>query len=295
MAMKKKMLITGAAGFLGYHLVFLLNEYFEIAGTFHKKYASAVPTEFFKTDINDYRNFKNCIGRFKPDYIVHSAASADVDWCERNSTEAMKINADGTRNVAEACAKFDIRMIHISTDMVFDGKKGDYIETDTVNPINVYGKSKLTAEETVKFFSNGSVIFRVALLYGPSSPNKKGYIFSTMEKIRNGEKVKFFTDQIRTPLFTADVAQAINLCIKKDIPGGIYHLSGKDKITRYEFGMLMQKVYGFDKELIIPSVMRDIPTMAPRPKDVSLLHKKAENVFGFYPTPIEEALKSILI
>jgi dTDP-4-dehydrorhamnose reductase len=115
-----------------------------------------------------------------------------------------------------------------------------------------------------------------------------------MTNIRAGKQVRFFSDQIRTPLFTADAARAIELAYDKEIPGGIYHLSGNEKLTRLEIGRMMKEVYGFDENLILPSTMKDAPSMAPRPKDVSLLHDKASLAFGFEPTPLKDVLNSIL-
>ena len=292
--MKTRVLITGAAGFLGYHLVFLLNGDFEVAGTFHNHLASAVPVQFFKIDLAQPVTVEDCIERFKPGYVVHCAASADVDWCEKNPDEAMAINRDGSVVIAEICARHGIRIIHISTDLVFDGEKGDYIESDLPNPINVYGKSKLAAEETVSNISSDNIIFRVALLYGPDSPHKKGYVKDTMDKIRRGERVRFFADQIRTPLYTADAAQAIESAINTNTPGGIYHIGGAEKLSRLQFGLKMQEIYGFEKELILPSIMADVPSMVARPKDVSFVISKATQSFGYLPTPLHSVLKTIL-
>ncbi len=287
-------MVTGSVGFLGYHLTFLLNDDYAVAGTFHEKMTTVAPVQLFKMDVTDSESVESCVDIFKPDYLVHAAACADVDWCEKNPEQAMRVNRDGIANVAEICAKHSIRMIQISTDLVFDGEKGDYIEEDAADPINIYGKSKLAGEKRVLDISGDNIVFRVALLIGPDSPFKKGYIVGTMQKIRNGEKAYFFKDQYRTPLYTADVASAIDLVIRNNPPGGIYHLSGPSKLSRYEFGLKMQDAYGFDDEFLVPALMEDLPELMPRPKDVSLNHKKAASVFGFEPTDVEDALRSII-
>ncbi|MBD3234579.1 MAG: sugar nucleotide-binding protein [candidate division Zixibacteria bacterium] len=292
--MSDKIMITGAAGFLGYHLTFLLSDDYTVAGTFHEKMTSVVPVQLYKVDITDPESVESCVDIFKPDYLVHAAACADVDWCEKNPEEAMRVNRDGSAHVAEICVKHSIPLILISTDLVFDGKKGDYIEKDDPNPINLYGKSKLAGERRVLDISGDNIVFRVALLFGPDSPFKKGYIVGTMEKIRNGEKAYFFKDQYRTPLYTADVASAIDHVVQRKPSGGVYHLSGPDKLNRYEFGLKMQEAYGFKDEFLIPALMEDLPELMPRPKDVSLNHKKASSAFGFDPTDVEVALRSII-
>ncbi|MBD3170291.1 MAG: sugar nucleotide-binding protein [candidate division Zixibacteria bacterium] len=293
--MKKRLLITGSAGYLGYHTAFLLHDSFEIAGTFHNNFTSVHPIKQYKVDITDPDSVNDCFRRFEPHWVVHSAAAPDVDWCANNPDEAMLINRDGSKNVALACENVGARMIHISTDLVFDGEKGDYTEDDEVCPNTIYGDTKLAAEKEVQRVSGGFIIFRVALIYGIDSPFKKGYIFSTMDKLRRGEKVLFFTDQFRTPLYVADAANAIEGAIENEAPGGIYHISGDDKVTRLEFGEIMREVYGFDKELIIPSTMDELPGMTARPRDVSMINNKAKSTFGFNPTSIRDALKSILV
>ncbi len=293
--MKKRILITGSAGFLGYHLAFLLHDNYEVGGTYHNNKASVHPIPMYEVDITRPEEVSNAFEEFNPDYVIHSAASADVDWSEHHPEIADAVNRVGSRNVAEVSKKLGARVIHISTDLVFDGKKGDYVETDPVNPTSVYGKSKVAAEKSVMGISDDNIVFRVALMFGPDSPFKPGYVFSTMNNIRQGKPARFFADQWRTPLYTADVANAIEQVIENNPVGGIYHISGAEKLSRYEFGLRMQKVYGFDKELVLKSTMDDVPDMTFRSRDVSLIHGKAAEKFGYRPTPLDEALKNIIV
>jgi dTDP-4-dehydrorhamnose reductase len=291
--MKSKILITGAAGFLGYHLVKLLRDKFEIGIVCHRKSIPDSSSRIYNIDALDYGSITPVIDEFEPDLVVNCAAAADVDWCRENRDRAFRLNETGALNMARACLRSGCRLIHISTDMVFDGAKGDYTESDPPNPGTVYGQSKLAGEEAVLNESSDFLIFRVATLYGPSSPFKKGYVCGTIEKLNRGEKVMFFTDQIRTPLYTGDVAQAIELSISQDAGGGIYHLCGDEKVTRMEFGMKMQEEYGFDAKLMVPAVMADLPRHTRRPRDVSLKNDKARDKFAFSPTLIKDALNMI--
>lgn len=291
--MRSKILITGAAGFLGYHLVKLLRDRFEIGIVYHQKNVPDSSSRIYNIDVLDYGSITPVIDEFEPDLVINCAAAADVDWCQENPDRAFRLNETGALNMARACMQSGCRLIHISTDMVFDGGKGDYTESDPPDPGTVYGQSKVAGEEAVLNESSDFLIFRVATLYGPSSPFKKGYVCGTVEKLNRGEKVMFFTDQIRTPLYTGDVAQAIELSVSRGAPGGIYHLCGDEKVSRMEFGTKMQKEYGFDGKLMVPAVMADLPRLTRRPRDVSLKNDKARDKFGFSPTSIEVALYKI--
>lgn len=276
----KKVLITGASGFMGTKLVNILSEFFEI-----------IPTDINSEiilDITNKEQVSQMLNDKKPDIVVHTAAYTDVDSCEDNKELAWSINVGGTKNIAEACKDINAKLIVISTDFIFDGKKGSYTEEDTPNPISEYGRTKLEAEKVVKENLENYLIARTCVLYGYNSPKDK----QTFEKwvinnLEEGKEIKVVTDQTVSPTLIDDIALAIKTFIEKDAKG-VYHLVGSEIISRYDFAVKVQKVFDLPGK-IIPFTSAEFKQKANRPMNSSLRIDKLKTL-GVNMSSVEEGL-----
>jgi len=212
-------LITGSTGQLGQELKRVLQDYDLITPT-HQD-----------LDINDKDIIQRII-KLKPKIIIHTAAYTDVDGCERNQELAWNVNCIGTKNIAIAAEELNSKLFYISTDYVFDGKKNEaYLESDQPNPVNVYGKSKLSGETLVRDICTKFFIIRTSWLYSKTGRN---FVNTILELARVKDELRVVNDQIGSPTYAMDLANVVKrlLPIEKY---GIYHASGEGECSWYEF------------------------------------------------------------
>lgn len=221
-----RVLVIGADGQLGFEIVkSLKDKNFKVFQTFHSD-----------LDVTEKKKIDKFIQTIKPNYVINTAAFHNTRECETNPRKSFLVNSVGAYYVSKASSRVNAATIYISTDYVFDGIKKGYIETDTPNPINIYGASKLAGEELTRIGNKNYIIIRTSWLYGPKI-SKKGHNFVTMmlDKARNGERIEVVNDQFGSPTYTPDLAIAIKNLIAKHAPSGIYHISGSGYCTWYEF------------------------------------------------------------
>lgn len=254
-------LVTGS-GLLGSEVINVLRkEHGDVTGTYNSK-----PKEgAIRLDITDRDATIGSIARLKPDVIVHTAAQTNVDYCEDHRKEAMAANAYGTKNIVDAARMVDAKVIYVSTDFVFDGMKGMYMEDDPVDPLSYYAYSKLIGEYYVKDLER-SVIARASVVYGNARLNYVSWVKGSLEK---GQKISVVTDQYNSPTLSVDCAEAIAALIKHDAHG-IYHTAGGERISRFEFARKIASYYGLDDSLILPVSSDALDQKAKRPMDSSL-------------------------
>ena len=290
---KKGFLVTGASGFMGGNLAVYLSSSANVYAQYNNntfKYDNLKP---LRIDLANESEIENAISSNEFDWVIHCAAVTSPDACANNMKYAEKINVEGTRHIINYCNNKDIPVIYISTDLVFDGEKGDYKETDPPNPISFYGETKLKAEQIVLNGLEKNTVCRIALSYGKIFNNTKGGALDRMiESLTQGKTLNLFTDQFRTPLFSGEFCDAIlKLTTAKsnnspDCKSRLYHLGGKDKVSRLEFGKKIVSVFGFDPGLINPVSMDQIKSSAKRGKDCSLNCKRAVREFSYTPLSI---------
>jgi len=183
-------------------------------------------------DVTDQEAVSRCVEETRPDVIVHCAAYTTVDDCERDAERAFRINAIGTENVARAARRVGAKLVYISTDYVFDGRKGAaYKETDTPNPINVYGASKLEGERRASQCHDRLFIVRTSWLYGIHGPN---FVKTMISLAREGRPIRVVADQVGSPTWCRDLAEAILKLVSTDA-FGVYHISGSGQCSWYSF------------------------------------------------------------
>lgn len=283
-----KILIDGAGGLLGKKCAEIGQKYFDIIGTYHHN----PPKKNYKTyqlDITKKEDVNKLIKKINPDAIIHAAALTNVDECEKNQKKARKINFEGTKYMAKAAEEINSKFIYVSTDYVFDGKKGLYKEDDETNPINYYGRSKLLGEKAVKNICSNYAIARTSVLYG-WNPDKPNFVTWVMGELKNKKQIKIINDNYNTPTLVDNLAEMIYGLIKED-KKGIYHTSGSERINRYDFTLKIADVFDLDKNLINPITSDKMNWVAERPKDSSLNTKKISKIIK--PLNIKEGLEKM--
>jgi dTDP-4-dehydrorhamnose reductase len=232
------------------------------------------------------------VARLRPEAVIHTAAVTNPDRCEIEPEAALRVNFQATAELAQAAGDLGCRVIFISTDLVFDGRQGHYKEEDEARPLSVYGTSKLRAEEAVLAASSSNVVLRSALLYGYGSPANGTFLTGLSGRLEAGEKVRLFTDQMRTPVTTTDLADAIIIALEKDL-SGLFHVGGAESISRYDFGIKVCRVFGYDRELLEPILMADFDYVARRPLDTTFDITKFSAASGLRPSSVEAGLRKI--
>jgi len=224
-----KILVLGHKGMLGSDLVTMLSVLHDVTGK-----------DIEDFDISSFHECRDVISESKVDVVINAAAYTDVDGCESNKQKCFSINAEGVKNVAIICKDRGIKVVHFSTDYVFDGTKGSpYLEDDVCNPINVYGESKLEGELYLKGISDNYILLRTAWLYGK---NGKNFVRTIIEKAvgwveeRNPKNLEVVDDQIGSPTYTMDLASAVKVLIEGDHTG-VFHVTNGGKCSWYEFAL----------------------------------------------------------
>lgn len=276
----QKLLIIGGSGLVGTTLTQYAKSNHEIHMTINKEKNPFDVIPATKIDLLEDRfRIINLIDDLKPDVVINTAALASVDLCETNPQLANLLHIDVTKDVVEICRKIGSKIIHFSTDAVFDGKLNrKYTENDIPNPLNYYGKTRLTAEQIVMDASDDNVVLRTAVIYGwhPRSRFTNWIIQSLKEK----KSVDPFIDQYNTPTLVDDLVISIIKIIENDVCG-LYHAVGSTCISRYEFALKIADTFSLDKNLIKPVTAKEKKQVAPRPFKSCLDAKKLEKLIGY--------------
>ncbi len=265
----RRILVTGCRGQLGSDLIELLKGEYAVHG---------VDIQDF--DIREYDRVLGCLKEIKPEVVLHTAAYTDVDGCQTNHETATSINAEGTENVARACREVKAKLIYYSTDYVFDGtKQSPYVETDSVGPKTVYGKSKLEGERQVVNLLDDYVILRIAWLYGRVGKNFMRTMvqlgFRQMQQSRQGEIItplKIVDDQFGNPCWTQEVARQTRVVLVSDLTG-VFHATSEGETSWYGFARMIFEKLNMPVQ-VRPCPTEEFPRPAPRPKRSSLENKR---------------------
>ena len=287
----KKLLVTGASGFLGSVLFQKAHSAWETVGLFKEHPIPDLPhARAHRLDLTDEREVRRFLKSEKPDVIIHTAAQTRVDACEKAADACRKLNVDGTRTLAEIAAELGARLLYISTDLVFDGKKGLYSESDPTGPLSTYARTKLVGEKIVRATCRNSVVVRIAILYGKSPQNRYSFSEWLRTSWEKGQATPLFFDQYRSPIWVDNLAEALLELAESDFTG-LLHLAGSQRVDRVRFGRLLAKILSADERLILPKSMFDVPATAPRPQDVSLKIDRARALLKTPLLSVEEGLR----
>jgi len=286
----KRLLVTGANGLLGEKIVRQARTMFDVIATDLQPElrVDLSGVSYVQADITDRKQCEK-LSEYNPQYIIHTAAYTNVDNCEIEKETAYMVNVTGTENIAFLCDMSKSKMIHLSTDYVFDGLDGPYTEEDEVNPISYYGKTKLESEIKAREIVKNLVIARTTVLYGYSPGARPNFATWVIEKLKAGKKISIVDDQYGNPTLADDLAQA---CIVLCRPGitGVYNTVGASLLNRYEFALEIAKVFKLDKSLICKTKTESLNQKAARPLKGGLFTDKLFRDTGFRFLSAEQGL-----
>ncbi len=286
----QKLLVTGASGFLGWNLCQLARADWEVYGTYSQQPIEISGVNIVRLNLTDFDLVKQAIDRIAPDAIIHTAAASQPNFCQVNPDKSARINVTASGRLARICVDAKIPFVFTSTDLIFDGTKAPYKETDPVCPLNIYGEQKVAAEREILAIYPRASICRMPLMFGMAPPTATSFIQPWITSLHAGESLKLFVDEFRTPVSATTAAKGLLLALQ--LAPGTINLGGRERISRYEFGLLLAEVFGFDRSLILPIYQKDLKMAAPRAADVSMDISKAL-AFGYELPSLKNELASI--
>lgn len=282
-----KILVIGAGGLVGSTAVRLGSNY-QIYKTYNTHEMQGADS--FKLDVTNREKVFSLIEKLKPDCVIDTHALHDVDYCETHPEEAWKINVEGTKNVAEACKRIGAKMIFMSTDYIFDGRKLKYTEKDKPNPLSYYAKTKLIAERVIDALGTNYIIARSSVLYGGYSTGKLNFVLWLINKLKNGEKVNIVTDQHNNPTFADRLVEILFTLYEKDA-SGLFNITGTTCLSRYDFAKIIANIFNLNGKLINPITTPELHQVAKRPERVNMISDKAKRVSGLGTLDVFEGLQ----
>jgi dTDP-4-dehydrorhamnose reductase len=289
-----KLLITGASGLYGSKLAELaFAKGIEVYSSDIQDLS--VCGNFVKLDVTGKAQVNELFYRIKPDVVVHGATLTDVDKCELEKDLAWKVNVEGTKNIAKAALINESFLIYISTDYIFSGEKGYYVESDSPDPINYYGLTKLEAETivTMTLPETQFLVARPSVIYGATpAAGKVNFALWLIKTLQKKERVKIVTDQWNTPTLNTNLAEMTLEIIERRLCG-ILNLCGATRVSRFAFAELIADEFGLDKTLIDKALSSQFHWLAKRPVDSSLDTSQAKKILRCKPLGLSEALKRL--
>jgi dTDP-4-dehydrorhamnose reductase len=267
-----KLLITGASGLLGINLAMEAMRDHEVIGVDRGKLKSA-PFPVIKANFYDRHVFIAALDQFHPDWVINCAALTNLEECEKHPGQAKILNTTLARDLAEDCAERNIKLIHLSTDAVFDGtKQGAYTEEDEPNPYSIYAQTKLDGERAVQDAYPQAVIARVNF-FGWSLSGRRSLAEFFFNNLSEGRNVNGFTDIIFCPLWVTDLSRILISMLEKNL-SGLYHVVGSQPIDKYHFGLEVARRFGLKENLVLPLSVEDSDLTARRSHNLWLsVHK----------------------
>lgn len=266
----KRIVITGSNGLLGQKLVklFLTKSTYEIYALSRgeNRLYNKEGYSYHNIDLLDKVKISRALDQIEPDIIIHTAAMTNVDACERQQGECDLMNVDVVSNILDYCKRSDVYLVHLSTDFIFDGTKGDiYKEDDIAHPVNYYGLSKLKSERMIQESKVDASILRTILVYGLVDQNDRSNIVLWVKSsLENNKDIHVVTDQLRMPTYAEDLAEACWLAVESRAKG-VFNVSSNELMSIYEIALTIADTFGLDKKWIHPVKTNELNLPAKRP------------------------------
>jgi dTDP-4-dehydrorhamnose reductase len=296
----KKLLVIGGTGLVGSKVLGLAHRHGYEADSTQNARASPRPNAY-KLDITNREATLGLIKEIGPEAIVNTAALHNVDYCETHVEEATRVNVGGARNLADAATRTGARLVHLSTDYVFDGKRGHYSESDVPNPLHYYARTKLESEQVVSECSNYAIA-RPSVIYGwnrlestgiPSSSGKTiNFAMYVLDRLSKKETFRAIRDQYSSPTFADNLAEAV-LLLAKHRGNGLFHTAGRTCASRYEFALNIAAVFGHPGGLVQPVLSAEFKQLAVRPKNSCLSVDRTEDALGMKFLTMDEGIREM--
>ena len=285
-----KILILGGSGLLGKKLVEKASDSFEVISTFNNHKIEHSKSRTIRIKLPDeFFNLKSLIFNERPNLIINTIANTNIDYCEQHKTETYLLHVEMNKQIFKLCEDVASKFIFISSDYVFDGKKGDYMEYDKTSPVNYYGETKAIAESII-LQNPINTVLRSSLIYD-WDPQVR-FLNFVVDKLRKNENIQAYDDFLTAPIFLEDLVGSIIKAVEKNV-SGIYNLAGPSCVTRMDFALAIAKKFNFDRNLIEPVSVKSSNLIAERPRNSSLNKIKAEKDLDIKFRSIEEGINEV--
>lgn len=283
-----KLYITGIAGLLGNNIVKKLVNRCDITGV--DILDLTIPNiTYEKFSLYERERLKEHIVQVAPDVVIHTAAAVNVDECEENPEWAYRLNEEVTKDIADICDELGIKLVYISSDAVFDGENEKlYTETDEVNPLNVYAKTKLGGEKYV-LENEKNLVFRTNI-YGQNIQDKKSFGEWIVSSLEEGKTLNMFEDIDFSPILVSDLAEIIYKALEADLRG-LYHVCATGCISKYEFGVKLKEIFDLHTGTINKSQSETMHFKAKRSKHMGMSNEKIRRELGIKIRTPEESIR----
>jgi dTDP-4-dehydrorhamnose reductase len=285
-------LITGANGLLGQKLCRHFSSFYKVIATdLHPQNFVSFPNLSYESlDLTERKALEFHVRFYNPSVIINAAAYTDVDGCEINKDQAWAVNVGGVKNLVNVCQKHKIKLVHLSTDYIFDGENGPYSEDDPPHPVSFYGETKLESENVIRQSGIDFLIVRTNVLYGFGEKVKKNFLLWLLEKLSAGEKIKIVVDQFNNPTLADNLSLRILEMVRKNL-SGVFHIGGAEYLSRYDFALKVADKFEFDKALISPTKTEFLKQKAKRPFRGGLKTDKVQRILKTKLLNVEEGLE----
>jgi dTDP-4-dehydrorhamnose reductase len=287
--MPPTLLLTGATGFIGTRLAPGLASSWRVV----RASRSAEGPDSVRLDLEDPASVQAAFDSVQPAAVVHCAGAARPDECEKDPAFARRMNPEAARLVADAAARAGARLVHISTDMVFDGEKGWYGEDDAVDAKTVYGRSKLEAEREVLSRAPGTAVVRVSSVYGRPLGSRPCFVDDWRAALSAGKPISAPVDQWRTSTDGDQLPEVIGRLLADPDLDGVFHWGGAERLTRHETALALCAAFGFDPALARPTRAADQRTGLVRPRDLSLDSSRLSAALGLAPRRLADGFAAL--
>ena len=286
-----KLLVLGGSGLIGKSLLKLNNEKFDIITTYNTKQINMAKILSLKCNLpNDLNKLENTIISKKPDIIVNAMGYSNIDFCETNKEKSYQLHVKITEKIAKLATVHNIKTIFLSSDYVFDGKKGNYNESDLPNPINYYGKTKLEAEKII-LKQPQNLVFRTSVIYDWDF--RVRFFNYVVNNLKNKKEIEATYDVFNSVTLVDSLIEAIFLAIKKK-KSGLFHVVDSNCVNRFEFAKSIAKIFKLDNKLIKKISIDNIDVIAKRPKNTCLDNSKAKKELGMEFKTLEDGIRQVL-
>jgi dTDP-4-dehydrorhamnose reductase len=286
--MTARVLITGGTGLLGLNWAANIKNTHDVVLGIHQRAVHLPGIATQQLSLESVDSFLENLDLIQPDYVIHAAGLASVDLCEEKLDLAYHVNVDLAENVARACALRGIQLAHISTDHLFCGDRAFLDEEATVDPINIYGKTKAEAEMRVQDVYPEALVIRTNF-YGWGPRYRQSFSDWVLNNLKTGHPITLFNDVFYTPIYIGRLVQIVHQLFE-GFAKGTFHVVGDERVSKYDFAMQLASTFGLDKNLISAGSVRSQTNLVVRPQDMSLSNKKVSKELNIHVGGIKEHL-----
>ena len=279
---------TGGSGLLALNWAWTYRHEVPVVLGMHTRRVVMPSVKVVECALDSVSDILGLLESVSPRLVIHTAGLTDVELCQLNPAGAQYVNVTLAKNVAIACEELKIPLVHISTDHLFDGQSSWTSEKAGVSPLNVYARSKADAEVCIAAVYPDALIVRTNF-FGWGMQYRKSFSDKVVSALRAGESISLFGDVFFTPVVTSELARAC-FDLVSERGTGVVNLVGRERISKFEFGKKLAKVFGLNPSLVLETSIADVAGLAPRPRDMSLSSDRLESIIGWRPADVESQL-----